>query len=89
MGQVHVRTNSVRVRRESLEETTRRLETLVRRFERRYECSSQVMADATRSGLVKETAEISTWLSSYRVLKNLRRRSGASGRTAGTLTTTT
>lgn len=73
-------------RQESISDAIRRLQTYVARFERRYECSSEVMDQATRTGLVKETAEISKWLMNYRVLQNLKERVGP---TTGTHTRTT
>jgi ribosomal protein S21 len=74
------------VRSESVEDTLKRLRTYVSRFERRYECRSQVMAEAVSSKQVRETAEIGRWLTTYHVLKDLERRSG---RTRGTPMTTT
>lgn len=73
-------------RQESISDAIRRLQTYVARFERRYECSSEVMAQATLIGLVKETAEISKWLMNYRVLQNLKEHVG---RTTGIPSTTT
>lgn len=75
-------------RRESVRQAESRLRAQVRRYERRYECPSATMAEAVRHGLVKETAEISKWLSALRVLESLQRRP-ANGRTTGTRTKTT
>lgn len=83
-----VTATDVRVRREPVRDTIRRLETLVKRYERRYECSSRGMANAIKNGLARETAEISTWLTNYRVLTNLKRRP-PNGHMTGTRTTTT
>lgn len=77
-----------RPRRESVDETVGRLQTYIHRLERRYECSSKVMADAVKCDLVKETADISRWLSTYRVLLSLEDET-SSGRMTGTRTTTT
>jgi hypothetical protein len=62
----------LRIRRESIETTIRRLETYVARFEARYETPSDVALEAVRSGQMKETAEINRWLMSYQVLQSLR-----------------
>lgn len=63
--------NGVRIHTASKQETIDRMKVYIRRFERRYECPSQHMLEAVEHGLVKETAEISKWLSNYRVLKSL------------------
>lgn len=70
---------------ESAEQAIERLSTLIHRFERRYECSSEAMLTATKTGQAKETAEIAKWLTSYQALRNLQ----AHGRTTGTRTKTT
>ena len=77
-----------KVRRESVDETVDRLQTYIRRFERRYECRSGAMVQAVKRGRVRETAEISRWLSKYEVLTNLKGRR-RNGRTTGTRITTT
>ena len=63
---------AVRVRTESYEETVRRLETFIHRMERRYECPTDFVEQATLRGYMKETAEIGRWLTSYRTLGRLR-----------------
>jgi len=75
---------SARVRQEPMSEAIKRLARFVQRFERRYELSSEAMFGELTSGRRKETAEISRWLSSYRVLNNLRGQ--PPGRTTGTPT---
>ncbi len=76
----------VRVRRESVEDTISRLETYVRRFERRYECTSEAMLSAVVNKFQRETAEIGQWMMSYQALADLRT---ASSSETGTTTTTT
>ena len=83
-----VAAKDVTTRRESVGQTIRRLETYIRRFERRYERNSETMANDVERGDVRETAEISRWLSSHRVLKNLETLA-RNGRTTGTRTKTT
>lgn len=70
---------------EPVEETIRRLERFVARMERRYESPSAEATKAVIGGTLKETAEVSRWLISYRTLQRLR----AHGRETGTSTTTT
>ncbi len=79
-------TTEVRPRSESIETTIRRLETYCHRMERRYECSSDFAMQAVRNHHLKETAEISRWLISYRTFLRLRE---AAGRETGTSTATT
>lgn len=62
----------IQVRQEPIEVTIRRLETFVARMERRYECSSEEMAQAIRSGKARETAEVARWLGEFGVLVNLK-----------------
>jgi len=73
---------AIRTRRVSVEDTIGRLETLVARMERRYECSSATMDDDVRAGRARETAEVGAWLGNYHLLKDLRARA-AHGRVAG------
>lgn len=40
-------------------------------MERRYECSSEVMAAEVASGKARDTAEVARWLSDYRTLQSL------------------
>lgn len=40
-------------------------------MERRYECSSEVMAAEVASGKARDTAEVARWLSDYRLLLSL------------------
>ncbi len=61
-----------------------RLVRQIRLFERRYEMSSEDMLQALRSGAARETAEISKWMWSYMVLKDI-----DGTRTAGTASKTT
>jgi len=79
-------TTEARRRTESIDTTIRRLETFCRRMERRYECSSDFALQATQNGYFKETAEVGSWLISYRTLLQLRE---GAGRERGTSTTTT
>lgn len=65
------RTPSLRVRRESVNDTAGRLRTFIGRMERRYECSSELMASMVAAGHARETAEIARWLSDYRTLQRL------------------
>lgn len=76
---------SVQIRRESVDETINRLETYIRRFERRYECSSETMARAVARGKMRETAEIARWLNAFDALNNLKSRRQSGGGTTGTL----
>lgn len=76
----------VRVCEATREETIERLSQFVRRMERRYECSSDFAVDAVRNGYMKETAEVSRWLTSYQALRRLQE---ASGQGIGTSTRTT
>jgi len=59
-------------RQESIDQTIARLETFVHRMERRYEFPSSCLADALDSGEMRETAEVSRWLTSYRTLRRLK-----------------
>lgn len=54
-----------------MEDEIARLATYVRRMEARYEYSSEAADAAIRDGHLKETAEVSRWLSSFRALKTL------------------
>lgn len=65
------RTPSLRVRRESIDVTVSRLRTFIARMERRYECSSEVMAAEVASGKARDTAEVARWLSDYQTLQYL------------------
>ena len=65
-----------RVVREPVDATIGRLETLVARMEHRYECKSAAMVKAVRTGQVRETAEVSSWIVNYKTLLALRRKSG-------------
>ena len=76
------RTPSLRVRRESVGDTTGRLRTFVGRMERRYECSSELMAAMVAAGRARETAEIARWLSDYRTLQHLTEDAGPEDSTA-------
>ena len=58
----------LRVRRVDPAEKRARLETYVRRMERRYEYSSDEMLGRLQSGVQKCTAEISQWMYRYRSL---------------------
>ena len=78
-------TINARVQRESVEDTSRRLRTLIGRMEHRYECPSEEIVTALAAGRVRETAEIARWLAAWDFLREL----NAQGDTIGTLTTTT
>ena len=65
------RTPPLRVRRESIDATVSRLRTFIARMERRYECSSEFMAEIVGAGYQRETAEIARWLNDYRTLQSL------------------
>lgn len=69
-----------------LDETIERLHTYVQRMERRYECTSELALSSVAQGHMKETAEVSKWLTSYRSLLQLRE---AAGLAPGTTTATT
>jgi hypothetical protein len=69
---------AIRTKRESVEDATKRLRTLVRRMETRYECSSEFMTSAVANGYMKETAEIARWLISHRTLNRLEARGSRS-----------
>lgn len=49
-----------------------RLETFVRRMERRYECDSEAMERRVREGHAPETREVGKWLAEYHLLTRLR-----------------
>ena len=55
-------------------------------MERRYECSSEFMAEIVVAGYQRETAEIARWLNDYRTLQSLTENDD---REASTATTTT
>ena len=80
------RSRSPRVRREPVDATVARLKTFIDRMERRYECSSEVMAAEVASGKARDTAEVARWLSDYRTLRFL---TGSGGQETPTGTTTT
>ena len=61
-------TSRLRVRRVDPAEKRARLETYVRRMERRYEYGSDEMLGRLQSGVQKCTAEISQWMFRYRSL---------------------
>lgn len=60
-----------RVTRHTVSDEMERLATYVGRMERRYECTSAFAEEAVSSGALKETAEISSWLTTYRMLTKL------------------
>ena len=74
------------MRREPVDATIARLKTFIGRMERRYECSSEVMAAEVASGKARDTAEVARWLSDYRTLRFL---TGGGGQETPTGTTTT
>jgi hypothetical protein len=76
MTSVSYETKTVRV---PLSEVIRRLELFISRMERRYECSSSIMAAEVEAGTARETAEISKWLGEYQVLSRLRAHGRAGG----------
>ncbi|MCY4456060.1 MAG: hypothetical protein OXC56_07090 [Chloroflexi bacterium] len=61
-----------RVRTVDARDAIARLETYVRRMERRYEYTSEEMTERVRSGQQKCTREISLWLPRYRSMLRLR-----------------
>lgn len=65
-----------RTRRGSYEDGIREFSATVRRMERRYECSSEEMLGAVRSGKTRETWDICQWLVAYDHLKALQRSAG-------------
>jgi hypothetical protein len=74
----------VKVRRQTVAQAMNRLETSIKRFERRYEVSSAKMRREVKAGRMKETAEVATWMMNCNVLDHLKRRSN--GHTTGTRT---
>lgn len=87
LGVIAVTTSpSLRATNEPIEMTIERLRTYVRRMERRYECPSDVMSLSVLHGHMKETAEVSKWLSCYRTLRELMELAGPE---TGITTTTT
>ena len=58
----------LRVRRVDRREVMARLDTYVRRMERRYEYGSDEMLERLQTGVQKCTAEISQWMFNYRNL---------------------
>ena len=62
---------AVRIRRESIQDTIRRLRTYTRRMELRYECTSEFMTSAVVNGHAKETAEVARWLTAHRSLERI------------------
>lgn len=73
--------NGVTIRRVTKQVAIKRLRVNIARFERRYECHSHDMIQAVTEGRVRETAEVSKWLTNYRVLKNLEQRPGRTDQT--------
>lgn len=71
----------LRVTRHTVNDEVQRLAVYVARMERRYECSSAFAELAVASGNLKETAEISRWLTNYRVLTRLSAGSGVGAET--------
>ncbi len=65
-----------RTRRIPHEDGIREFSAVVRRMERRYECSSGEMLEAVRSGKTKETWDICQWLVAYDHLKALQSSAG-------------
>lgn len=49
-----------------------RLRRRIRTYERRYEVTSEQMANLITTGYVKETAEIDKWMYAYRALQLIR-----------------
>ena len=74
------------MRRESIDATVSRLRTFIARMERRYECSSEVMAAEVASGKARDTAEVARWLSDYQTLQSLLARVDHDDPTATTTT---
>lgn len=76
------RGGKIRIVQVTLEGEISKYSARVRRRERRYECSSEEMLEAVRSGRAKETWDICEWLIDYRCLKDLLK---GAGREAGSL----
>lgn len=72
--------------RATLNETVTKLETIVSRFERRYECTSAEMLEMLQRGQARDTAEVSKWISTYKTLQRLR---PTNGHTTGSPTSNT
>ena len=70
------------VKLEESSATITRLETFVRRMERRYECDSEAMRCNVREGRFPETREVGKWLAEYHLLTLLRGQQAA-GRETG------
>ena len=69
-----------------VEELFRKASARVQRMERRYECSSEEILEAVRSGRAEETWEICEWLIAYRDLKMLRESAGLETGSPGSAT---
>lgn len=77
-------TVEMRIKQATVTETMRALSAYVASCEGRFRMSSEDMAGAVARGEQRETAEISTWLTKYRVLRGFQAR--RTGRTTGTST---
>ena len=76
----------IRIVRPTLEELFRDYSARVQRRERRYECSSEEILEAVRSGRAEETWEICKWLIDYDYLKALRKSAGLETGSPGSAT---
>ena len=70
---------SITHHQEPVEKTVARLEVYIGRMERRYERPSDQLEAAVGCGEIRETAEITRWLMSYRTLRRLKASVGAIG----------
>ena len=68
-----------RVVRGTVEQESARLRTFIGRMEHRYECSSIEMEQAVASGGMRETAEVSRWLTALHFLRDLTALGGTTG----------
>lgn len=68
-----------RVKRETVEETALRLRTFIGRMEHRYEMSSAEMEAGVTAGSIRETAELSRWMSAMAFLRDLIVHGGTTG----------
>ena len=68
--------SGLNVRHLTVEEGIAETRVVIAEYERRYGCSSHVMAEKVASGKVYDTRDIATWLSHYRYLMRLEELSG-------------
>ncbi len=70
---------SRRVVRTTVDEEVARLRTFIGRMEHRYEFSSKDMEEGIAGGRIRETAEISRWLTALHFLHGLTTPGGTTG----------